>query len=446
MLLTNAYLKFMFYGGGDMHGGQVIAHIDVNSAYVSWSAAEHLYRGGEVDFREIPSIVGGDPKTRHGIVLAKSIPAKKYGIKTAELVWQAVQKCPHLHIIKPDANLYTRCSQAMIELVREYSDRVFVYSIDEVFIDLSGMQLLFGDPVQLCHHIRHRIRRELGFTVSIGVSSNMLLAKMASDLVKPDATTTLWPEEVEEKMWPLPVGDLFMCGLASTTKLTGLGIKTIGQLAKMDVSILRRHLHSHGELLWNSANGRGEGIATSFKPLLQQKGVGNSSTISYDVTDRREAELHILSLCESVGLRLRNSQLAGKVITISLRDTGFVGVSHQRRINRAINTTTHIHEVAMELFDEVWDRRPIRNIGVRVSDCETADAYQMSLFDMDNKRQMLDSTIDRIRTRYGNAAITRAAFLHSGIRPITGVSLHDDQMVLPVFSNGLNDPMSDPRK
>ena len=424
-----------------------VAHIDANSAYVSWSATEALRLGGDLDFRTIPSVVGGDPETRHGIVLAKSIPAKKFGIKTAELIWQAVQKCPHLMIIKPDAELYTRCSAAMVALVRQYSDRVYVYSIDELFIDLTGMQRLFGDPKELCDTIRNRIRDELGFTVSIGLSSNFLLAKMGSDMKKPDATTTLFPDEIEEKMWPLPVEDLFYCGPASTMKLNALGIKTIGQLARMEPRTLESHMKSHGRLLWDYANGRADGIMTAFKAALQQKGVGNSSTIWYDVTDRRDASLHILSLCESVALRLRGSSLAGKVVEVSIRyansdytHLGYGGQSHQRKLNRAVSNCYEIYNVAMQLLDEIWDGSvPLRNFGVRVSQCADDTETQLSLFERERKQHLLDRATDAIRERYGKTALTRATFLHTGVSPITGVGLSDKEYVLPVFSNGADE-------
>jgi len=422
----------------------LIAHIDVNSAYVSWSATEALRQGATKDYRDVPSVVGGDPETRHGIVLAKSIPCKQYGIKTAELIWQAVRKCPQLTIIKPDAELYTRCSAAMVQLIREYSDRVLVYSIDEVFLDLTGMQLLYGDPLELCHRIRDRIREELGFTVSIGLSNNFLLAKMGSDMKKPDATTTLFPDEIEKKMWPLPVEDLFMCGPASTKKLNLLGIKTIGQLARSDPKMLRSHLKSHGQVLHDYANGKADGIMTAFKAALNQKGVGNSSTIWYDVTNREDAALHVLSLCECVALRLRGSALAGRVVEVSIRyadsdytHLGYAGQSHQRRLPYAVSNAMEIYTIAMQLIDEIWDGKiPLRNFGIRVSDCNDDLERQLTLCERDTKVLQLDSAIDVIRERFGKASLIRGSFLHTGVSPITGVSLSEREYHLPVFSNG----------
>ncbi|MCL2497342.1 MAG: DNA polymerase IV [Symbiobacteriaceae bacterium] len=422
-----------------------IAHVDVNSAYVSWSAVEALRTGAsDIDYRTIPSVVGGNPETRHGIVLAKSIPAKKYGIQTAELVWQAVKKCPHLKIIQPDAELYTRCSAALVELVREYSDRVLVYSIDELFIDLTGMQLIWQDPLAQCNEIRRRIKEELGFTVSVGLSSNFLLAKMGSDMKKPDATTTLFPEEIQAKMWPLPVEELFYCGPASTMKLKALGISTIGELAQMEPAILQHHMKSHGRLLWEYANGLADGIMTAFKAMLHQKGVGNSSTIWYDVVDRQDAALHLLSLCECVGLRLRGAALAGRVVEVGIRyansdytHLGYGGESHQRKLNRSISSTMDIYDIALQLLDEIWDgKRALRNFAVRVSECSDNSDTQLSLFESETKHHLLDRAVDALRERYGKGALTRACFLHSGVSPITGVGLSEREYVLPVFSNG----------
>lgn len=418
---------------------KTIFHIDVNSAYLSWSAAEALYRGGELDYRTIPSVVGGNPETRHGIVLAKSIPAKKYNIQTAETLYQALQKCPHLYIVKPDYELYVRCSEAMRELLSEYSDRMQIYSIDECFLDMTGMEKLFGDPVHLSHHIRARIRRELGFTVSIGISSNRLLAKVASDIKKPDATVTLFPEEIAEKMWPLPVRDLFMIGPATEQKLHMLGIRTIGQLAAMDPLLLRKHLKSHGDLIWNYANGQEHGLVqNSFQERSDPKGMGNSTTTGFDVTDRREAELILLSLTETVATRLRAARLAGRVVSVAIRNNRMETSGHQRKLVTALNQTSEIHRVVMELFDQLWDRHePLRLLGLRVTDLQPEETVQLSLFDQRNnteKLMRLDRTIDKLRQRYGKEAIYRASFLGSGIKPISGGMPHDD---MPLMSSAL---------
>ena len=235
---------------------KVIFHIDVNSAFLSWEAVYRLaHRGETLDLRTIPSAVGGDMALRHGIILAKSLPAKKYGIQTGETLLEAQRKCPGLVLVPPHYNLYEQCSRAFMEILQEYSDIVEQYSIDEAFVDMSTSCHLFGSPVETATLIKDRIREELGFTVNIGVSCNKLLAKMASDFQKPDKVHTLYPEEIESKMWPLSVSDLFFVGRATTKKLFSVGIKTIGDLAAADPVWLRTILKKQGDIIWGFAHG-----------------------------------------------------------------------------------------------------------------------------------------------------------------------------------------------
>lgn len=238
-----------------MNARRYIFHVDANSAYLSWEAVYRLQQGDSLDLRTVPSVVGGDPKTRHGIVLTKSIPAKKFNIQTGETLWSAVQKCPNLIIVPPDYGLYRQCSDSMVEILREYSPLVQRFSVDECFVDFSGMGLLSNDPVASAHEIKDRIKTELGFTVNIGVSTNKLLAKMASELKKPDLEHTIFPEEVPTKMWPLNIEELFMVGRATSKKLRSRGIKTIGDPANFKLEWIRSFLKSHGVLIWHYANG-----------------------------------------------------------------------------------------------------------------------------------------------------------------------------------------------
>ena len=228
----------------------IVFHIDVNSAFLSWEAVYRLaHKGGKLDLREIASAVGGDITLRHGIILAKSIPAKVYGIKTGESIPEAKKKCPNLVLVPPNYGLYEQCSAAFMEILREYSDVVEQYSIDEAFVDMSTSCHLFGTLEQTAVQIKDRIREKLGFTVNIGISTNKLLAKMASDFQKPDRMHTLYPEEIKEKMWPLPVSDLFFVGRATATKLLSMGIRTIGELADADPVWLKKMLKKQGEIL-----------------------------------------------------------------------------------------------------------------------------------------------------------------------------------------------------
>ena len=228
---------------------RLIFHLDVNSAYLSWEAVYRLQHGEKMDLREVASVIGGNEESRHGIVLAKSIPAKKYNIQTGETLYSARTKCPGLICAAPRYDLYMRASAAMHELLQQYTDRIQQFSVDESFLDFSGMQNLYPDYMKLACEIKERIKQELGFTVNIGISTNKLLAKVASDLKKPDKVHTLFPEEIKQKMWGLPVEDLFMVGRATAPKLHKLNIFTIGDLAGFDVELLRHSLKSHGVMI-----------------------------------------------------------------------------------------------------------------------------------------------------------------------------------------------------
>lgn len=406
---------------------KIIFHIDVNSAYLSWESVYRLQRGETLDLRTIPSAVGGDPVKRHGIILAKSIAAKPYKIQTGESLMAAYQKCPHLTVVPPRYDLYVRSSNAMVDLISEYSSQIQRYSIDECFVDFSDMGKLFDDPVVAANTIRERIKQELGFTVSIGISSNKLLAKVASDLKKPDAVTTLFPEEISEKMWPLPVGDLFMVGRSTVPKLNFLGIETIGDLANYDLDVLKTSLKSQGVMIWNYANG----IETSTVRKSNQlaiKSIGNSTTIPFDIDNRKEAHLMILSLCEMVGMRLRDSAYLARLVSVSYKTHAFISTGHQRKFDIPTDHTNDIYKVARELFDELWDGTPLRHIGVRVSEFCENDFVQLHLFNHSDveKNARLDRAIDALRMRFEPKSIVRGSFINSGIKGLTGGVGEDD--------------------
>ncbi|HHW92412.1 MAG TPA: DNA polymerase IV [Firmicutes bacterium] len=410
---------------------KIVFHIDVNSAYLSWEAVDQLQHGASLDIRTIPAVVGGNPEKRHGIVLAKSIPAKKYQIKTGETLYAARLKCPGLAIFPPRYDLYIRCSEAMLALLREYSPSLQRYSIDEVFLDYTNMEDHFGDPLKAAHQIKDRIHRELGFTVNIGVSNNKLLAKMASDFAKPDQVHTLFPAEVPEKLWPLPVEDLFMVGRATAPKLHRLGIYTIGDLARADPALLKKRLKSHGILIWNYANGKEDSPVGDFPGI---KSVGNSSTIAFDVEDRKTAHMFLLSLTEMVAMRLRNAGYLARLVAVSLKSKEFFSYSHQRKLYSATDSTNQIYGTAVSIFDEMWKGEPLRAIGVRAGDLVENSRQQLSLFDPGNllKQQAIDAAVDKIRNKYGSNMIMRAVFLHSGIKPLTGGVWEEDY---PMMSN-----------
>ena len=395
----------------------IIFHIDVNSAYLSWEAAYRLQHGEKVDLREIPSIVGGDESKRHGIVLAKSIPAKEYGIQTGESVYSARQKCPNLTVVPPNYERYMKASNSMINLLNEYSPCIQRYSIDEVFLDMSHIE--DKDFLNTAYEIKDRIKEELGFTVNIGISSNKLLAKMASDFKKPDRIHTLFPHEIQEKMWPLPVEKLFMVGSKTQKKLNGRGIFTIGQLAKLDREYIYSWLKKPGILIWEYANGIENSQVRNTSNSL--KSIGNSTTTSYDVSDRREAHMFLLALSEMVAMRIRNIEQMGRIISISIKDENFFSCSHQRKLDAPTDSTKVIYETSKKLFDEIWDGKPIRRFSVSISELYSNEFFQLSLLNSYNqKEENLEKAIDKIRYKYGYTSIIRSCFLHSGIKPIIG--------------------------
>lgn len=391
----------------------VIFHIDVNSAFLSWEAAYRIHHlGGTLDLRDIPSAVGGDTTKRHGIILAKSVPAKKYHIKTGESVTEALRKCPDLVLVPPNYNLYQKSSSAFIHILKQYSPIVEQYSIDEAFMDMTGTEVLFGDPYQAANDIKERIHKELGFTVNIGVSNNKVLAKMASDFKKPDKVHTLWLSEIKEKMWPLSVKELFFVGRATFQKLRNLGIKTIGELAQTDLSIIKSHFGKYGEVIWSFANGIDVSAVEPAPP--PNKGYGNSTTTAFDLVDASTARLVLLSLAETVSARLREDNVKISVISVGIKDYNFIYYGHQRTLDTPTNITYEIYETACQIFDEMWNKIPIRHLGIHTSHVTTENSRQLNILDKIDyeKMERMDKAVDEIRKRFGIDSIKRASFLN----------------------------------
>ncbi len=403
-------------------GKSIVFHIDVNSAFLSWSAAYRVnILGAKLDLREIPSIVGGDQESRHGIVLAKSMPAKRFDIQTGEAIVTAQQKCPDLVVIPPDYHLYVAASRALIELLNKYSDNVLQYSIDEAWAEFEGFERLYGGSVGFANDLKEEIKRELGFTVNIGVSSNKLLAKMAGDFKKPDFVHTLFPWEIEKKMWPLPVENLFFVGRATEKKLHTLGVHTIGDLAKTDLSILRQHLKKQGEIIWNYANG------VDLLPYLYKteanKGYGNSMTAPRDIIDILYARQILLSLCETIGMRLRADKVKVSCISVSITTSLFERSSKQTKLISATDITEEIYQSACAVFDKLWNGiSSVRQIGVHTSKVSGEQMRQYNLFDMTSydKLECCNKAIDEIRKKYGEDSVMRACFLSANIVHIGG--------------------------
>ena len=401
---------------------KVIFHIDVNSAFLSWEAVYRLHHlGGKQDLRSEVSAVGGDMAKRHGIILAKSIPAKRYHIQTGETIIEALRKCPDLILVPPNYSLYEKCSQAFMEILRRFSPDVEQYSVDEAFVDMSGTQGLWGNPLTAAARIKDQIRDALGFTVNVGISENKLLAKMASDFQKPDRIHTLWKEEIEEKMWGLPVSDLFFVGRATTKKLRNLGIQTVGDLARADPGLLKAHLKKHGEVIWAFANGMDVSVVQSEPPA--NKGYGNSTTIAFDVTDASTAKLVLLALAETVGTRLRQAEAKAEVVAVGIKNCELNYTSHQMTLQNATSITSEIHTYACMLFDGLWDGAPIRHLGIHTSRIrDGADMRQMDMFDSTDyeKLEKRDAAVDQIRRRYGIDSVMRASFIESSIDHMSG--------------------------
>lgn len=404
--------------------GKYVFHIDVNSAFLSWTAAYRVNVLGEKeDIRQIPSIVGGDQEKRHGIVLAKSTPAKKYGIQTGEPIVAAQRKCPGLVIVPPDYGLYVTSSRAFIKILKEYSDNVIQYSIDEAWIVFEGFEKLYGrgQMVKLAHELKDRIRDELGFTVNVGVSTNFLLSKTAGDFSKPDKVHTLFPEEVEEKMWPLPVSDLLFAGRATVETLHRLGIRTIGELAKADEGMISAHLKKHGQTIQGFARGGDLDPAMVFHEA--NKGYGNSLTAPVDIVTEEYARHLLLSLSETVGARLRADDVMVSVVSVHLTTCEFKRTNKQMQLDSPTNITEEIYEAACLILGKLWDKKtPIRQIGVHTSKVQDGAVRQYSIFDLEksDKLEKLDRAVDRLREKYGEDAVFRASFLKSNVSHMSG--------------------------
>lgn len=389
---------------------RLIFHVDVNSAFLSWESAKRV-REGMDDLRLIPSAVGGDKDKRRGIILAKSVPAKKYGIKTGEPVGQALKKCPTLYIVEPNFKLYESCSRAFIEICKEYAPVVEQFSIDECFLDMSGTSRIYPDPIKTAHEIREEIYKRLGFTVNIGVANNKLLAKMASDFEKPNRVHTLFSDEIEEKMWGLPIGELFSVGRATSQKLYDAGLRTIGDVARCDVGTLQVLLGiKQGIQVHAFANGIDDSLVVA--DAEDAKGYSNSTTLEEDVTTAEEAHKILLALSDSTASRMRRDGGETFCIGVTIRGGDFKDRSHQRTLSESTNITSEIYKISKELFAELWDgRMPLRLIGVSLTSITRTPGEQMSLFEAEDRERSrkVDSVVDSIRKKFGSNTIMPAA-------------------------------------
>ena len=397
----------MFYNRNGDIMERYIMHLDVNNAFLSWTAVEMLKNGYDVDIRRIPSIIGGDEKQRHGIVLAKSNIAKQFGIKTAETIYQAKKKCPKLRIFPYKHSMFKKYSDELYNYLLTYTDNIERFSIDECFIDFSDIVNNKEKFNNLAKEISREIKNKFGYTVNIGLSNKKVLAKMASDFEKPDKIHTLYSNEIQEKMWKLPIEELFMVGRRTAPKLHLLGINQIGDLAKYDKRIITKRLGKMGELIWNYSNGIDDDTVHSKTEL--PKGIGNSVTLPKDCSNIEELEKVLLALTEKVAYRLRKYNLKAYVINVQIKTSDFDIFSHQIKLMTPTDNTKDIFNQAKLLLRELYKNQSIRLIGMRVDNLTDGDLSQISLFENNKiETSKLDKAMDKIKDKYGYNSITLA--------------------------------------
>ncbi len=389
---------------------RIIMHIDVNNAFLSWSAVKLLYDGYKIDIRKIEAVIGGDEVSRHGIVLAKSPVAKKKGVKTAETLMSARRKCNNLKIYPPDFKWYQFMSRKMFDLIRSYTPDIEILSIDECFLDYTKVYNLYGDPIKFAYHLKNKIYKTLKFTVNIGIANNKLCAKMASDFKKPNRVHTLFDEEVQSKMFPLDVGDLYGVGKKTTQKLKELNINTIYDLAHSDVNYLYKYFKNQASILIDKANGIDYSEVNS--EVVERKGISNSTTFSYNLTKLDDILNKLRALTENVCISLRKKNKYAKVIGVTIKNKNFITKSHQKKLLNATNNTDEIYSVAKKLIIELWDEEPIRLMGISLNNLTDDSMYQISLFENISKKDnddKLDKIIDDLKLQYGSNIINKAS-------------------------------------
>lgn len=408
--------------------GRVILHSDINCCY---AAIEHLHHP---ELNGKPLAVGGDPESRHGIVLTADYIAKKYGVKTGMALWQAKQLCPEINFVSPRMDLYLRFSRMAHEIYAEYTDLQEAYGIDESWLDVTDSATIKGDGYSIAKEISNRMKSELGITVSIGVSFNKIFAKLGSDYKKPDAITTMYTDEFQTKAWNLPVGDLLYVGRSTNYKLAKIGIRTIGDLARTDEAILVSQLGKMGSVLWAFANGYDDSPVRKENTHAPIKSVGNSTTTHRDLLNDEDVKIIIYVLAESVAARLRENGFRCWVVEISIRDKDLFSFSRQRKISNATNITEEIAVEAYKLFKESYDwRKPIRSVGVRGADlvndnyCEQIDLF--CDFQMREKHMKMDAAVDDIRRRFGFYSIQRGLMFQDKV--LSAVNAKEDHTVHP---------------
>ena len=372
-----------------------------------------LHKGSKIDIRNRYAVIGGDEATRHGIVLAKSMPAKQKGVVTAETIYSARKKCPYLEVYPPEFKIYKKYSDRMYTYLCNYSKKIERYSIDECFIDYTDSYQKYGDPVKLAYKIKNDIRDNFGFTVNVGVGDNKLLAKMASDFSKPDKVHTLFMNEIKDKMWPLDVNELFMIGKASSKKLHELNINTIGKLANTDIEFLIRHFKSMGKMMWEYANGIDNSEVESERG--NPKSISTSVVLPYDYTNVDDIKKILKDLSMDTGRRLRYKKMYAPNVSIWIKYHDFTKVSKQITLDKLINSDNDIYDNACRLFDKLYNPdgdKKVRSLCVGVSNLTDTYKVQLSLLENNLKEENINSelkkTLEDIKRKYGDKSITYA--------------------------------------
>ena len=395
---------------------KIIMHIDVNNAFLSWTAVLYLRQGMKIDIRKTYAVIGGDEKARHGIVLAKSNPAKKRGVVTAETLYQAKKKCPNLKVYPPNYNFYKKMSDSMLNLIGKYSPDIEQMSIDECFLDYTPVKHLYGDEVEFAYKLKKEIYDTLGFTVNIGIGNNKLCAKMASDFSKPYKVHTLYENEVSEKMWPLQVDELFGIGKKTALKLHNLNINTIYDLAHTDSNFLYKYFKNQAYEMILSANGKGSDVVISDESI--PKGIGNETTLSRNIFNKEELEPYLLALSENVAIRLRKQKKYASVVVVTLKDKFFKRTSHQKKLVNATNLTEEIYKTSRDILNEMNIEDGVRLIGVRLDKLSDTSSHQVSLFEDLKVREdnnELEKTVDELKEKYGFKVIKKASLMDSKV-------------------------------
>lgn len=386
---------------------RIVLHIDVNSAFLSWSALSLLEKGYKKDIRNEVSVIAGDPKKRHGVIVAASIPAKKVGIKPPINLYEARKIYKNLIVVSPDFNYYSKKSKAMMDYIKKLFPEFQQYSIDECFVEYTSMKNLYGDEVKFAYKLKNNIYKMFGFTVNVGIGNNKLCAKMASDFEKPNKVHTLYQYEFKEKVWNMDISSLFMAGKSSCKKLRELNINTIGELATSDVNMIVRNLKSQGKMLYKYANAIDDSKVENL--YEDRKGIGFSKTLVDDTDSLSEIYSYLYEFSKKISCLLRKKEVYAYTIMVTIRNYEFKTVNHQKKYTNSFCTTDDIYTKAKEIFGEFWSHEPIRLIGLRVTDFTNNNNFQLSIFDNDEKKyehEQMQKLVDEINKKIGKSSIS----------------------------------------